>query len=202
MKLLTAASALLSLGIFSVTAHGATTQANPSGPYVGVGWGQFNLDIGNLNDVGVATGNIIEGDDNAFKVFAGWRFNPYLSLEAAYIDFGSSEGQFDGSGTHGNYQVDISGFAPYLIGTLPLGSGAFELFAKVGMYYYDANLSVELDSPGPDIDSSHSRNDVIYGAGFGVTLADHFNLRAEYELVEIENADSSEAIWLSAAWRF
>jgi OOP family OmpA-OmpF porin len=200
MKLLTAAGVLLSLGIFSVSAHSATTQSNPDGPYVGFGWGQFNLDIRNLSDAGVATSNIVDGDGNAWKAFAGWRMNPYLSFEAAYIDFGVTEGQFSGSGSHGNYQVDISGFAPYVVGTLPLG--AFELFAKAGYYYYDVKLSVDLDSPGPGVDSSHTRSNFLYGAGAGVTLAEHLNIRAEYETVKIENADSSDAFWLSGAWRF
>jgi opacity protein-like surface antigen len=199
MKLLTAATAL-SLGIFSAAAFSATPQDNPSGPYVGVGWGQFNLNIRNLSDVGVATSNIVKSDDNAWKAFVGWRMNPYLSFEAAYIDFGATDGRFDGTGSNGNYQVDLSGFAPYVIGTLPLG--AFELFAKAGYYYYNVKVIVDLDNPGPNIDSSKSRNDFLYGAGVGLTFAEHINVRAEYETVTIENADSSDAYWLSAGWRF
>jgi opacity protein-like surface antigen len=200
MKISTAAAALLSLGIFPAISHGATPQNNPSGPYVGGGWGQFNLDIRNLGDVGTAATSITKSDDNAWKVFVGYRLNPYLAFEAAYIDFGHPEGRFTGTGSNGNYQVDLSGFAPYVVGTLPLGP--MEIFGKVGYYYYDVKVKVDLDSPGPGVDSSHSRNDLIYGGGLGITFMDHLTLRGEYETVQIQNADSSDAFWLTGAWRF
>jgi len=200
MKILTAAAALLSLGIFPALAHSATTYENPSGPYVGGGWGQFNLEIRNLNDVGTAANNIVEADDNAWKLFAGWRVNPYLAFEAAYIDLGTANGRFTGSGSNGNYQVDISGFAPYVIGTLPLGP--LELFAKAGTYFYDVDMQADLDGPSPGVDSSHSRSDFLFGGGVGFTFVERLSLRAEYEVIKIENASNSNALWLTGAWRF
>ncbi len=200
MKKLTAIAALLSLGVLPVVAHGAATQNNPSGPYAGVGWGQFNLDIHNLSDVGTATSNIVKGDDNAWKLFAGWRLNPYLAFEAAYIDFGQPSDHFDASGSNGNYRVDLSGFAPYIVGSIPLGP--VELFAKAGSYFYNVKVKVDFDNPGPDVESSHSDNDFLYGGGLGITLAERVHLRAEYETVDLKNASNSHAIWLTAAWRF
>src|SRR6186713_2398859 len=132
MKTITAAAALLSLGIFPLMAHSAAPQENPSGPYVGAGWGQLNLDIESFDDVGYAISDIAESNDNAWKIFAGWRFNPYIAVEVAYIDFGTPGGRFDGSGSSGNYQLDLSGFAPYVVASLPFGP--FEVFAKVGTY--------------------------------------------------------------------
>ena len=63
---------------------------NPGGPYVGVGWGQFNLNIKNLDDAGTAVSTIRHADDNAKKVFVGYRFNPYWALEAAYVKLGQA----------------------------------------------------------------------------------------------------------------
>src|SRR5512145_585519 len=103
---------------------------NPGGPYVGAGWGQFNLDIKNLDDAGTAASSIAHSNDNAWKLFAGYRFNPYVALEAAYIDFGQPSDNFSSSGSNGNYRVDISGFAPTVVGSLPIGP--VELFAKIG----------------------------------------------------------------------
>lgn len=200
MKILNAAATLIALGIFPAISQAAKTQDNPSGPYVGVGWGQFNLDIDNLSDVGTTAGDIIEADDNAWKIFAGWRLNPYLAFEAAYIDFGKANGRFSGTGSNGNYEVDLSGFAPYIVGSLPLGP--VELFAKAGSYFYDVNVKADFDSPGPDVDSSHSRNDLLLGGGLGITIAEHLIIRAEYESIKLENAKDSEAFWLSGGWRF
>lgn len=200
MNTLTAAATLLSLSIIPALAQSATTQANPNGPYVGVGWGQMNLDVHNLSDVGTATSNIVKAEDNAWKLFAGWRLNPYIAFEAAYIDFGQPSDRFDSSGSDGNYKVELSGFAPYVIGSIPLGNA--ELFAKAGSYFYDVDVRVDFDNPGPDVNSSHSRNDFLYGGGIGYTFMDHVHVRAEYEIVDLKNASNSQAIWLSAAWRF
>lgn len=195
---ITALAATGMAGLLSTPA--AEAQENTGGPYLGVGWGQFNVDVDNLSDAGTVAGNIIDSDDNAWKAFAGWRFNPYLSLELAYVDLGSPSDRFDGSGSSGNYRLDISGFTPYVIGTLPLGP--VELFGKVGYYFYDVDLRLDLDSPGPDIDSGSSRQDFVYGGGVGVTFLEHLHVRAEYERIDLENAGNSDALWLSAAWRF
>lgn len=173
---------------------------NPTGPYVGGSIGRFNLNIEHLDDVDNAAQTIRDSEDNAWKVFAGYRFLPFLGVEAAYIDFGHPNDRFDTSGSHGNYDVKMSGFAPSLIGTVPLGP--VELFAKVGQYYYNVDTHIDLDAPGPDINTSHSRNDFLWGGGVSLVLVQHLELRAEYEKVEIENAKDSDAMWLGAAWRF
>lgn len=200
MKMLTAAATLLSMATIPMLAHSTTTPTNPSGAYVGVGWGQMNLDVHNLSDVGTATSDIVKAEDNAWKLFAGWRLNPYLAFEVAYIDFGQPSDRFDSSGSDGNYKVELSGFAPYVIGSIPLGNA--ELFAKAGSYFYNVDVKVDFDNPGPDVDSSHSRNDFLYGGGIGYTFMEHVHVRAEYEIVDLKNASNSQALWLSAAWRF
>lgn len=187
-------------GALAFSGVSAMAQDNPSGPYVGAGWGQFNLGIDSLSEAGSAINDIAEADDNAWKIFAGYRVNPYLAFEGAYIDFGGPSDRFDATGSDGNYRVDISGFAPYVIGTIPLG--AVELFGKAGYYFYDAEVRVELDSPGPSIRSKSSESDFLYGGGVGLTLAGQLNLRVEYEVVDIDRAESSDAIWLSGSWRF
>jgi opacity protein-like surface antigen len=200
MNKIAVATAVLSTGLLPGLALAAVDQANPGGPYVGVGWGQMNLNIHNFSDVGTATSNIVKSKDNAWKLFAGYRINPYLAVEVAYIDFGKHSDRFSATGSNGNYQVKMSGFAPYIIGSVPLGN--FDLFAKAGSYFYSVKLNVDFDNPGPDLNSSHSRNDFLYGGGLGYTVADLIHLRAEYEVVDVTNAKNSDAIWLSAAWHF
>lgn len=199
-KITTAVAVTLSCGILPGVALGAAVQENPSGPYVGVGWGQMDLHIHNFDDVGTATSNIVKSKDDAWKLFAGWRLNPYVAVEGAYIDFGRAGDRFNATGSNGNYVVKMSGFAPYIIGTIPLGNA--DLFAKAGSYFYDVKLNVDFDNPGPDLNSSHSRNDFLYGGGVGCTFVDRVHVRAEYEVVDLKNARNSNAIWLSAAWLF
>jgi len=171
---------------------------NSSGVYLGVGVGQFNLDIDGLDDLDDAAATVRDSDDNAWKLFLGYRFTRWLSVEAAYIDLGDPGDSFVATGGDGNYRVGVSGFAPALIGTVPVGP--IEIFGKVGRYYYDVDTRIDFDSPGPDVSTSYSRDDTLWGAGIsGVTRVE---LRAEYQKIEIDNADDSDAFWLSAAWRF
>lgn len=190
-------AALTALPLF---ASAASSQDNPTGPYVGAGWGQFNLHIKRLDDVDNAVTAVRDSDDNAWKVFAGYRFIPWLRAEVAYVDFGRPSDRLTSSGSNGNYRVDLSGFAPSLIASVPIGP--VELFAKAGQYYYDVKTRIDLDSPGPDISTKHSRNDFLWGGGVSGVILSRVELRAEYERVEIENAKDSDAFWLSAAYRF
>ncbi len=173
---------------------------NDSGFYLGGGVGQFNVKIDDIDD----TDNAIErlkDDDTAWKAFAGYRVNPYLSLELAYIDFGNPNGRATASGSSGDYQVKLSGFAPYVIGTIPLGP--VELFGKIGYYFYDVDLTADIDNPtSPDFRSSSSDEDLLYGFGAGITLFDHLHARLEYERIDSDVLDDADAIWLSGAWRF
>jgi hypothetical protein len=38
---------------------------------------------------------------------------------------------------------------------------------KIGSYFYDVDVRVDFDNPGPQLNSSHSRNDFLYGGGVG-----------------------------------
>ena len=173
---------------------------NPSGFYLGAGIGQFNVNIDDIDQ----TDNAIErldDDDASWKAFVGYRINPYIALEAAYIDFGKPNTRSSASGANGDYRVKINGFAPYVIGTIPVGP--VELFGKIGYYFYDVDLRADFDDPlKPDIDSSKSDEDLMYGVGIGATFFDHLNARLEYERIDSSRLDDADALWASASWRF
>jgi opacity protein-like surface antigen len=173
---------------------------NPSGIYLGGAVGRFNLDIQHLDDVPDAVQTIHHSDDNSWKAYLGYRFNPYLGLEADYINFGNNKDEFQATGSNGNYEVRLKGIAPALVLTLPLGP--VEVFGKAGEYYYNEDSHIDFDNPGPRITSSHSRNDFMWGGGVGVVVLSHLALRAEYEKLEIDNGGNTDALWLGAGWRF
>lgn len=208
MKKLSIAAALTVGALTMMSTAGAADpwgeNDNPSGPYVGASVGRFNLHVRHLDAGNTSVTSITASDDNSWKVFGGYRFNPYIAIEGDYIDFGSPNDRFTATGSNGNYRIDLSGFAPYVVGSVPLGP--VELFAKVGYVYYNVDTRVNFDSPGPGqnagIDTSHTRSDIAYGGGIGTTLFQHLNIKAEYEVFDIDNAPSSNAVWLTAAWRF
>jgi outer membrane immunogenic protein len=191
------AGALLATSVCA-TALGQTPD-NPTGPYIGGGWGQFNLDIDNADDVGQGLQAAIKDNDNAYKFFVGWRLRPWLALEAAYVNLGEPGDAISSSGRNGDYSVKADGFSPSVIGSFPLGP--VELFGKVGYYFYDVDASVSLDN-GQVFSGKSSGNDFVYGGGVGITFLQHLHVRAEYERFNLDNADSSDTVWVSAAWRF
>ena len=76
-----------------------------------------------------------------------------------------------------------------------------EAFAKAGYYWYDINARVT--GPGTVIASdTTSDSTFVWSAGFGANLFERFNLRLEYEQFDFNNADSSNALWLTGAFRF
>jgi hypothetical protein len=185
MKHITVLLTALALGMGVMTSANAD---NEKGLYIGAGLGQFNVEVDDLDDAANTVSEFDE-DDTSWKIFGGWRFNPYIAVELDYIDFGGP--------SSGGTEIAVKGFAPYLVGTLPLG--IFELFAQVGYYFYD--FDVESSSNAID-DFSDSSEDLVYGAGIGLVLFEHLDARLTYEILDAGDADDANALWLSGAWRF
>jgi len=161
---------------------------NTEGFYLGVGLGDFTSSVDSLEDFDELD---LNSDDTAMKAFGGWRLNRFFAVQLDYIDFGDSSANANLL----NIRSNTTGFAPTVIGTLPIGF--FELFAKAGMMWYDVDLDIDNDPTYSD-----SGEDPIYGVGVGITVVERLSLRLEYEVVDIEALDEAEAVWLTAAWRF
>ena len=112
-------------------ASAAQAQDNESGFYAGGGVGKFDVKIDDFDDVD-DTIDAYDSDDTAWKAFAGWRMNPYLAFELAYVNLGSPDDEIL---PDTDLTVETDGFAPYVVGTLPIGDW-FEVFAKAGYYWY------------------------------------------------------------------
>jgi opacity protein-like surface antigen len=185
MRLITIfAAAVLACGMTAARAD------NERGLYLGVGVGQFNVEVDDI-DTTDELEEAFDSDDTVFKVFAGYRFNPFIGVEVDYIDLGGPEDTVENV----KVKAEINGVAPYLIGTVPLGP--IEGFARVGYYFYDVEIS------GQDLGSvDDSGEDLVYGVGVGLTLFEHLHARLEYEIIDVSEVDDANAIWLSGAWRF
>ena len=169
------------------------TGKNVEGLYIGGGIGDFSSSIDDIDSLTQINDSIDFTDgDNATKLFAGWAFNRYFAVQGDYVDFGDQSGAVSPSvsGTS-----NVKGFAPSIVGTLPIGP--VELFGRIGMMFY--NLDVNLNG-GQLIDDS--ANDMVWSAGVGIDIKDRLNLRLEYEQIDIPQFDQANAVWLNAAWKF
>jgi OOP family OmpA-OmpF porin len=197
-KKVTVASAILALMAGPALAQGRDDDRpgrNVEGFYLGGGVGDFSSavdEINNLDDVD-DVGIDFSDSDNATKLFAGWNFNRFFAVQGDFVDFGESSGAVTPSV---NGTSDVQGFAPKVVGTLPLGP--IELFASLGMMFYEIDLNL---TGGRVIDESGE--DLVWSAGLGFdVLDDRLNLRLEYEEIDIERLDEADALWLTAAWKF
>ena len=80
----------------------------------------------------------------------------------------------------------VDGFAPYVVGTLPLGQ-YFEVYGRLGYYFYDATRGVE-DELDNRVEFDEESEDLVYGAGIGANIGEKFNIRAEYEKFDLRRS--------------
>jgi opacity protein-like surface antigen len=174
----------------------AQQQEEVAGFYAGGGVGQFTASVDDVDDLD----DTIEGwdeDDTAYKFFAGYRLNPFLGFELAYINLGEPSGTVVPGF---NVDASVDGFAPYVVGTIPLGPW-FEIYGRLGYYFYDATYGADTTAFGR-IEVDEESEDLVYGAGVGANIGEKLNLRLEYEKFDLEGLDDADALWLTAAWRF
>ena len=182
--------------LLSGLAAAAAAQADEeSGFYAGAGVGVFDVRIDNFDDID-ETIDDYDSDDTAWKVFGGWRMTKYFAAEVAYVNLGSPDDEILPDLT---LTTETDGFAPYLVGTFPIGDW-FELFAKAGYYWYETE--VQIDTPIGSASESESDSTFTWTAGMGVNFFERFNVRLEYEQFDIDQVDDAEALWLTGAYRF
>ncbi len=188
-KLWTAAGAAM-----LITASPAFAQdddANTDGFYIGAGIGEFSTQIDEISDVDDVDLDF-DTDEDATKIYAGWRFNRFFAVQLDQYDFGDSSLAVNSL----PLTAETEGTAASLVGTLPLGP--IELFARAGVMWYDVTVDFDNDEV---IDESG--NDTVYSAGLAFTLIKRLNIKLEYEEIHLDDAfDDANAVWISANWRF
>lgn len=146
-------------------------------PFVGFGIGTAAVELNDFDE-----------DDGAVKVFAGYIFDlPAVdfSVEGGYVDFGSPESDAG--------ELAIEGFDAFAI--VGIDFGPVGVFAKAGLILWDA------DAMAGSLSYSDDGNDTAYGAGLRFNVKS-VEIRAEYELFDVEVFDDLSLISASFVWRF
>ncbi len=162
-------------GAISVSAMAA----NDEGAYVGVDVGQGHVDAHS------GLGNSSSGSATAWGLFGGYQFNPYVSAELGYRDFGSTNlSNFGASAKAHSVQGSV-------IGTLPVND-IFAVYGRLGV------ADVHFSSDGAGISTNKTSSVLGIGASFKVT--NQVKIRAEYDAYPRINVDDGGDNAKLSAW--
>lgn len=137
-----------------------SAMADDRGLYLGGGITKVETDEHQLSD-----------DDNAYKAFVGYRLNPYLAVEGAWVDLGNfsgRDGDFEGHSLQATAHFGV-----------PIGQ-RIRLFASAGVHAWDADNDIAGDS---------SDLDMTYGLGVEMDVFRNIGVRLEQEVLQVGDID-------------
>lgn len=174
------------LAILIVSAlPGIALAGTESGFYIGAGVGQASIDEISADDVDIDS---FDADDTGFKIFGGYNFGIVplidLAIEGGYVDFGEPDDN--------GIAVDANGYD--IFGLAGVNLGPVGLFAKVGYVMWDADVS-------GDVSGGDDGSDPAYGVGARLKFGS-LEVRAEYELFDIDAAGDVDFLSASGVWTF
>lgn len=124
--------------LLTLTAYAQAEAPKESGLYIGLGGGKAVIDM-------VDDSYVWFPDDNdvSWTAKIGYKFNPYISLEARYNDFGTFVVE---TPYIWPVAVDAVAATAHLVGTLPIKDSGFSLYGQVGYGRINLDDSYEDES--------------------------------------------------------
>lgn len=164
----------------------ALADVNGSGFYVGGGAGRVTLED-------TINGIHIDAKDTGYKVFAGYRFHEYGSLEASYLA-GTPYDTISGV----LIESDASAFQASGLWQVPIDN-RFEAFVRFSVVWWEAENSVSNSFSRASYENDGT--DIGFGIGAAVHITPKLGLRVEYEGAELDGTDF-RALSLAGLFRF
>ena len=168
--------AALATTMVTPAAYAEDHSENKSGFYTGLGLGRMTIDFDETN--------FSDESDTAWKLLAGYNFNEYFALEAAYNDFGS----YEQNGVKG----DLTGYSVAALAAYPVANN-IKVFAKGG--YFEGKDKRTFNNTK----ERETQSGPLLGVGVMYQVG-QWDLRAEYE--RSEDKDEFQVTTLSMAYRF
>jgi len=158
-----------------------TVQASETMGYLGIGFGQGDIDEVVEPFAGVTASQDTDGD--TLRIYGGRQINDNFALEVGWIDFGNYGADLQGFGLTENFDVDAEAFFLNVVLSTPVDDPAAFYF-KAGLYSW----SVDVDDTISDgvntvvVREGLDGNDTFFG--FGAMLNPQsapFSVRLGYE---------------------
>lgn len=168
-----------------------------------------------LAEAGYTTGGVLAGEDDATRtrsLAAGYRFNPYIGLSAAYQDLGETDGDFVAqSAVTRSPQIQGSTRSRYtawsVAGTAYWPALSWlSLQARLGLHYWQHEFELRgNDAGGADIDQRlrDAGTGLLCGAGIGFSPLAWLGIDLYWERFHgIEGEPGIDVRSISAVFRF
>lgn len=130
-----------------------------------------------------------DGSDQAYKVYAGYRFNRHLAVEAGYSDLGKTTAIAGDSVT----ETKPRGITAHVVGLWPF-TERFSLLGRLGVIYGDSKVT------GTAATRNEKGTELAWGAGVHFDLMPDVALRLEWERFRLRT--EVDAISLAVIARF
>ena len=148
--------------------------ADPSGIYYGGSLGQSFIET-NISDIEEEDLKL-DGNDFAFKAFAGVRMSPVFGIEGGYRQLGSVKSKI----SEFTFLSKTTGYDLAAVGNIHLG--IVDLFARGGAFWWDQQVE------GWGEKTTNGGTNLTWG--FGATLRlGSMGVRAEWEMFELDDFD-------------
>ena len=182
---------LLLCGAF-IAAPLSFAQAGESGGYIGASIGTAAVEA-YVDDGTIPGVPPFDEEDAAWKIFGGYNFGitPIfdLGIEGGYVSLGNQSGEV----LTVPVELELTGFN--LFGVIGFDIGPVGVFGKVGYLYWDVDALID------DFSETLDGSDIGYGAGLRFNLGS-VEIRGEYELFDIEDAEDVSMWSLGLAYHF
>lgn len=173
----------LSLLVATALLFAAPVYGADRGFYIGAGVGQMNTQVDDIWD----SGYDFDENDFGFKLFGGYKFFPWLSVEGAYVDGGSPEVKESNEfGERASLAVEVQSLVAAALFTLQVGEQV-ELFLKPGIAYWESESTAKFSDPVVSyrFSDDDSGSAFFLGAGVGYDFTENLGARLEFEWFEV-----------------
>lgn len=169
--------------------------------YVGAAYSRVDGEFVDMS-YGSRIGYGPQPSEDGFKILGGFRPMRWLSIEANYVDLGSTEGRLGfvciDSPCPASFTADASAFSLSTQLLYPLGP--VDLFARLGVARWDADYDWINDDGSRFVTRERDGTDATWGGGVQFTF-NNVTTRVEFERFELGD-DSADNVSLGVFYSF
>ena len=126
------------------------------------------------------SGTKCDDKDFAWKLLAGYQFNPTFGVEAFYTDLGKLKTSYSADNDSAEYNRKMKGYGLAATASWPIDKQT-SLFGKAGFAHTTADVTAKGTEESGQYSEKFSNNDFMAGAGVKYDIDKNLSFRVEWE---------------------